>query len=258
MTFWIAGATIVGAGLGYLGSKNAADTQSGAANRANDLQRQQYDQTRADQESFKQAGVTGQNRLMELLGVGGNNASVDYGKYGRDFSQQDFQQDPGYAFRLSEGLKALDRSASARGGLLSGGALKAATNYGQNAASQEYQNAFNRYQINRSNQLNPLQSLANQGQSSANFLGQAGTNYANAVGENYLQGANANAAGQVGGTNALIGGINQYQNYQQNQNLLNSLNKSSYSGGLPGYYNYSQSPGPSYDQVAPTDYSTYG
>jgi len=231
MTFWVAGSIVVGAGANYLSSKNAADTQAGAANRASELQKQQYDQTRLDQEPFRQAGLSAQNRLMALLGIGNDATNPDFGKYSRDFGLQDFQQDPGYAFRLSEGLKSLDRTASAKGGLFSGGALKAATNYGQNMASQEYQNAFNRYNTNRLNQLNPLQSLAAQGQSASNFLGQTGANYANAAGENYLQGANANAAGQMAGGNAIIGGINQYLGYQQNQNLMNLLNKSSYQKG---------------------------
>jgi len=69
----------------------------------------------------------------------------------------DFQADPGYAFRMTEGLKALDRQAAARGGLISGAALKASQGYGQDLASQEYMNAFNRFQTNRTNLLNPLQ-----------------------------------------------------------------------------------------------------
>ena len=60
------------------------------------------------------------------------------------FTANDFQADPGYAFRLSEGQRGLDRQAAARGGLISGSALKAASRYGQDMASQEYGNAFNR------------------------------------------------------------------------------------------------------------------
>jgi hypothetical protein len=60
------------------------------------------------------------------------------------FRAEDLQVDPGYGFRLSEGLKALERSAAARGGLLSGGTGKALTRYGQEMASQEFGNAFNR------------------------------------------------------------------------------------------------------------------
>lgn len=58
--------------------------------------------------------------------------------------QVDLQADPGYQFRLSEGLKALDRQAAARGGLISGSALKASQRYGQDMASQEYGQAYNR------------------------------------------------------------------------------------------------------------------
>jgi hypothetical protein len=111
--------------------------------------------------------------------------SPDFGKYARDFGMQDFEQDPGYAFRLSEGQKAIERSAAARGGLQSGPALKAAARFGQEMGSQEYQNAFSRYQTNRTNQLNPLFGLMNTGIGAANNLtdiaGAQGQNRANAI-----------------------------------------------------------------------------
>lgn len=149
--------------------------------------------------------------------------SPDFGKYTRDFGMQDFQQDPGYAFRMSEGLKALDRQAAARGGLISGGALKASQRYGQDMASQEYTNAFNRYQTNRANQLNPLQSLMGAGQTAANTLGTAGQNYANQAGEAYMGAGNARASGYMGGANAISGAIGQGVNAFQNQQYMNML-----------------------------------
>jgi len=209
--------------IGGLSSNRAANTQASAADRAAQLQADQYAQQRADQEPFRQAGITSQNRLMELLGIGGNTGAQGYGKYGRDFSMEDFQQDPGYGFRLSEGLKGLDRQAAARGGLISGAALKAATRYGQEMGSQEYQNAFNRYQTNRSNQLNPLQSLMGAGQTATNTLGSAGQNYANQAGQDYMGAGNARASGYMGTANALSGGVGQYLNYRQNQNMLDML-----------------------------------
>jgi hypothetical protein len=125
--------------------------------------------------------------------------SADFGRYARDFGMSDFQQDPGYAFRLSEGQKLLDRTAARDSRIFSGGALKAATRYGQDMASQEYTNAFNRYQTNRSNQLNPLGSLSGAGQNAAagqgGFMGQYGTNVGNAyMGQGINQG-NALLAG---------------------------------------------------------------
>lgn len=220
------GAASIGSSLlGASSSRQAASQQADAADRAAQLQYDQWQQQRADQAPFREAGLTSQNRLMELMGIGGNAGAEGYGKYGRDFSMQDFQQDPGYGFRLSEGLKGLDRQAAARGGLISGAALKAATRYGQDMGSQEYQNAFNRYQTNRSNQLNPLQSLMGAGQSATNQVGASGQQYANNAGQAYQNAGEARASGYMGQANALAGGAGQYMNYQQNQNLMNQMNQ---------------------------------
>jgi hypothetical protein len=53
--------------------------------------------------------------------------------------------DPSYSWRFDEGQRAVDNSAAARGGALSGNALRDLTNYGQGAASQEYGNEFQRW-----------------------------------------------------------------------------------------------------------------
>ena len=201
------GTAILGAGLlgGLMSSKgasSAAQTQADAANRAADLQRQTYQEQTALNAPYREAGLTGQNRLMELLGLGGNTGAAGYGRYAQDFSMKDFQQDPGYAFRLAEGTKALDRSAAARGGLLSGGALKAATRYGQEMGSQEYQNAFGRYQTNRANQLQPLGNLMSSGQAAANQqAGQAGQ-YGSNVGNIYQSQGNVQGNALLAGSQA--------------------------------------------------------
>jgi hypothetical protein len=131
-----------------------------------------------------------------------------------------FQTDPGYAFRLREGLKALDRSAAARGGLLSGAQLRGVTEYGQDLASQEFTNAFNRYQAERQARLNPLQSLAGMAQTSANTLtGAAGTLGSN-IGANIIGAGNARASGYMGTANALSNALGQGLNYYQNQQLM--------------------------------------
>jgi hypothetical protein len=195
--------------LGAASSRSAANTQAGAADRAAELQREQFDRQMELQAPFREAGVRALGKLE---------GASEYTPFG----MQQFQQDPGYAFRLSEGQKALDRSAAARGGLISGGALKAAQRYGQEMGSQEYTNAFNRYQTERGARLNPLQSLAGVGQTSVNQLGAAGQNYASGAGEALGAGAQARASGYMGGANAISGGIGQYMNYgqQQQQNSL--------------------------------------
>jgi hypothetical protein len=153
----------------------------------------------------------------------------------------DYQADPGYAFRLGEGMKGLNATAAARGGLISGNALRAATQYGQEMGSQEYQNAYNRYQTNRSNQLNPLQSLMGAGQTATNTMGQAGQNYANQAGEAYIGAGNARASGYVGSANAwsnAIGGANSALNQYGAQQAYNARTNAMYGGGMGGGVTY--------------------
>lgn len=207
------GAAILGGVIAGGAAGSAADTQAAAADRAGQLSQAQYEQNRQDQMPFLQAGYGALNQLIPL--------ASNYQKFG----QAQFQEDPGYAFRLSEGQKALDRSAAARGGLISGSALKAAQRYGQDMGSQEYQNAFNRYQTERSAQLNPLQSLAGVGQTTAQNLGTAGANAATSAGNAYMGSANAQAAGTIGQANAVNQGLSSYLNYNQGNNLINALNQ---------------------------------
>lgn len=228
MSGWVAGATVVGSLIGAKASKSAASTQAAAAEQASDLQREIFQQTRADQEPWRQAGV---NALGVMQSTAGNVPAAF------KFGAGDYQADPGYAFRLSEGQKALDRQAAARGGLISGGALKAAQRFGQEMGSQEFGNAYNRAltsygtDVARENQLyNRQAALAGIGQTSTNLVGQAGQNYATNVG-NLMTGAGAaQAAGQVGVANALTSGMGTYLNYSQNNALLNALR-----GGYGGY-----------------------
>ena len=219
----VGGGALGAAALGAYSSNKAANTQADAANAATQLQRDQYNQTRADQAPFLQGGYSAENRMLDLLGLSNNQGAAGYGSLNKPFTYNDMTADPGYAFRLSEGLKGMNATAAARGGLISGSALKAGQQYGQAMGSQEYQNAFNRYQVQRSNILNPLQSLTGAGQSSANVLAGTGANYANNAGQNIIGAGNARASGYVGGANAITGGIGQYVNYMNQQNLLNRL-----------------------------------
>jgi hypothetical protein len=300
------GSSLLGGALAASGASDAASTQAGAADRAAALQKQMFDRQMAGQEPYRQAGLAGQSRLMELLGLrmpaqaggggvgapymrsdaelrnalagqftygpgqaevgreggmmptaggideaglsramaaarqGDQNAmnnyqppqgaatgqSADFGRYARDFGMSDFQQDPGYAFRLSEGQKLLDRSAAARGGLISGGALRAATRYGQDMGSQEYTNAFNRYQTNRSNQLNPLGALGTLGQNAAANQGASMGTYGTNAGNLMMQGGQATAAGQLGVGNTLNNALGSMaSSYQNQQNFTDYLNR---------------------------------
>jgi hypothetical protein len=165
-----AAAAIIGGRQSAKAAQSAADTSAAASDRATELQREMFNRNIELQSPFREAGVNALNKLVPL--------ATEYKPFGMD----QFQADPGYSFRMSEGMKGLERSAAARGGLLSGATLKGIQRFGQDLGSQEYMNAFNRYQTERNAQLNPLQSLAGVGQTSANTLGAAGTQFANTLG----------------------------------------------------------------------------
>ena len=209
---WMIPAAIIGSSLlGSNAASSAASTQAAAADRAAQLQNDQYNQTRADQAPWRAAGETALNQLIPL--------ATNY----TPFSYNSMTADPGYQFRLQQGQEALGHQNAARGGAVSGTSLKAMQDYAQNSASNEYNNAFNRYQANRQAQLGPLQSLAGIGQTATNFTGQAGAANAANVGNLITGGAAANAAGQVGTANALTSGLGTYLNYSGGNSLVSAL-----------------------------------
>lgn len=193
-------------------ARDAASTANAAADRDLALRTRMYEEDIARQEPFRRAGVNALGKLE---------TASDYTPFGMG----QFQADPGYAFRLSEGQKQLDRMAAIRGGQISGSALKAAARYGQDMGSQEYQNAFNRYQTERSARLNPLQSLAGVGQTSTNQLGAAGQNYGSSAGS-IMSGQGINSA------NALLAG--QQARSSSYGQLGSALSKYLGGGGLSG------------------------
>jgi hypothetical protein len=160
--------------------------QRDALDRQLAFQTQMYEQTRADFAPYRESGTANLNQLNTLLGIGGNTGAANYGRFATaDFTPEMFKagMDPGYGFRMSEGLKAVDRQAAARGGLISGNALKASQAFGQDMASQEFNNAFNRFQTIRGNTLQPFQMGAAAGQSAAAMQGQANANFGSAGGQ---------------------------------------------------------------------------
>jgi hypothetical protein len=267
-----AGASLLGGYLSSRGQQQAAETgaasstqaasiQAAAAQKALDLQEKLANEQVLRNAPYSEAGITAQNRMLDLMGLstrtgaaGFGSANQPYSMAGfdpnslmRNFGASDFQTDPGYSFRLSEGLKALDRQAAARGGVMSGAALKAAGRYGQEAASQEYGNAFNRFQTNRASQaglftdaynrdrtrqldeFSRLGGLMTSGQNAAagTSASQAafGSNAANlmsqgaqAMGQGVIGAGQATAAGQMGAGNTYNNAIQAaLQGYQNNQ-----------------------------------------
>ena len=226
-------AAVAGGAMAASGAKKASKVQAQAAADANAAQERMFQRQVELQEPFRQGGLTAQQEIMQLLGIGGDKAAAGYGSMAKAFGTDQFQQDPGYAFRQSEGMKALERSAAARGNLLSGSTMKGIQRFGQDLASQEYQNAFNRFQVERSARLNPLQSLMGSGQSATNVLtGAAGQMGQNEASNLYNAGA-ARASGYIGQANALNTALGQVAGIA-GQVPLNNAMINYYNSGAPG------------------------
>ena len=159
------------------------------------LQQDMFNQIREDQQPWRDAGIK-------------SLAGLSNGEEFRDFTMEDFEADPGYQFRLDEGMKAIERSAAARGGLNSTSTMQGLANFNQGIASEEYNNAFNRFNANRDARYNRMANLAGIGQVATNQVGSAGQNFANQYGMNMVNAANARAAGNIGGLKAFNEGVN--------------------------------------------------
>lgn len=142
-----------------------------------------------------------------------------YGSFTKPFDVEEFYkyQDPGYWFRLQQGTQGLRNAASAGSGALSGAALKDLLTYNQDMASQEYGNAFNRYQTQQGNIFSRLSDIAHLGQSAAAGVGSQGTALAGQAGQNVYNAGSAAGAGIVGAGNALGQGATNYWLYNNPQ-----------------------------------------
>lgn len=199
-----AGGALIGGAISARAASKASKAQQQAADQAAQVQREIFERQTELQEPFRQSGITSQNELMRLLGLGeSGRGTSEYGMLTRQYGMDQFRQDPGYGFRLSEGMKALDRSAAARGGLLSGGTLKASQRYGQDLASQEFNNAFNRYQTQLDTRLGTLGSMYGGGRAAAGQLVGAAGDMGAGVSNALMMGGQARASGYLGQANAL-------------------------------------------------------
>lgn len=159
----VVAAAIIGSSVvGAVSANKAAGVQSKAietgakleqemGNKSLELQKELAEQQRTDFTPWREAG---QNALQEIT-AGIASGEFDPGKFEpSQFETPEFKapsfssitEDPGYQFRLQQGIEARDRSASSRGRLNSGAQQKGIENFAQGTASQEYGNAYARAQ----------------------------------------------------------------------------------------------------------------
>lgn len=204
---------IVSATMGSEASSNAADSQERAAKNATALQKYMYETSRADYAPWREAGANAITDLTEKIRLGPGI----------------YSESPGYDFRLSEGQKAIERSAAARGNVLSPATSKALIRYSEDYATNDYDNFLARYYQS----LTPSQSLAGLGQTATAGTTQSGMNAANQMSQAALAAGNAQAAGYINSANAITGGINSMAN-----NAIAGYNAWRQYNSAPNYQTY--------------------
>jgi hypothetical protein len=208
---WVAAAIIGSSYISGSMAQKGAETQAGAMSQSAAYQKHMFDVQNEQQRPYREAGYSA---LKDI------SAMQPY--LTKQFGQEDFQAgiDPSYNFRLQQGNLATTNLANQSGGLIGGNALQGLTNYGQNAASQEFGNAFNRFQTQRSNIYNNLASIAGLGQTSLGQTGQLAGTTSQGVGSAIAGAGSALGAGQVAMGNALGSGLQTFGNQQYLSNLL--------------------------------------
>jgi len=195
----VAGAAVVGAGVSIYSSNKAAGAAERASHNSIEEQQREYDQARADNAPYRNTGTSALNQIAKLYGLDttDENGNLVKGSGKADFSS--FTTSPDYQFTLGQGQDAINRSAAARGGVLSGAAVKAGETYAAGLADQNFGSYVNR-----------LAGVAGAGQAATNATTAAGTNM-----------ANQNSAAIMGAGNARASAYN--ENGQTIANTTNGL-----------------------------------
>lgn len=188
--------SLLGDIAGVFGAENAEDASFAAGQRAAAINEARYQQARKQLQPYLRSGRGAQDIISRLFGLDGQPADMSA-----------FQESPGYQFRLQQGLDAVQNSAAARGGLFSGATGQALSNYGQQSASQEFDNYLNR-----------LFGLSQQGANTAANLGSLGA-------------GNAAALGNI----AMNQGQNQADAIQNQWNAWGSIGDQAASAALGGF-----------------------
>lgn len=185
----VAGAAIGGIAAG-LGSRSAGKSQAAAARDVAALQGNQYATTREDLMPWQEAGLVSLEKLRALLGFEGEQAA-----------EKALTESPAYQFNLEQGLEAINKGAAARGNFYAPATLRDIGRFSHGLASNEFGNIYQR-----------LFGLSEAGRGAAVQSGELGVRSVGQQGEALLGGANAAAAGRVGMTNAITGGLSDAYN----------------------------------------------
>lgn len=218
-------ASIAGTGLSAYTSLAAADKQADAASDAANASMAQYGQTRADLAPWMRGGQMALGDLLRMSGVGGDPMSSPLLA---PFTQEKFKESPAYRFNLEQGLDAINKASAARHNYYAPQTLQDVGKFAQGMASNEWNNAYNMYNNDQSNIWQRLFALSGTGQNAAAQTGAFGANATNMAGQANMAGANAQAAGLVGASNAVTGGIGDVYNAWLTREILGQSQRSLY------------------------------
>jgi len=194
----IGGSTLLGAKMSSDAAKRAANTQAAAADRAMAQEMAMYEQSREDLGPYREEGYAA---LQDIAAMKPFLTS----QFGPDQMAQ--YLDPSMDFRRRLGEQTTARMLNVGGGAISGNTLRGLEQFGQDFASTEYGNAFNRFQTERGNIYNTLANIAGMGQQAVNTGVQAQQATAQQQTGLITGQAAAQAAGQVGAANAYSGAL---------------------------------------------------
>jgi hypothetical protein len=187
VTAALIGSAVVGAAATMFSGSKAAKAQKQAANMQVAESRRQYDTDRADFAPWRETGKAALDKLAAIYGVGPTKLDP----------AAEIAATSGYQFRLGEGVKAVERSASARGRLMSGASMKAIQRFGEGLASSEY-NIF----------ADRLAGLAGVGQSATAATSAAGQNSSAQIAAAYGRAGDARASSYANTGSAISQGVN--------------------------------------------------
>jgi len=254
----------------------ATQAQTTAAKNALGFAQNQWNTAQAQMAPYYQAGVAAIPEMQKVAMTAGQIDPTQASGYNPittltspgqfQFNTTGSMADPSYAWRLNQGLDAVNASAAAKGGYFSGNTGKALLDYGQGAASQEYQNQFNRWNqmfsnymnqegfnanlynqaftrelTKNQNQYNQFAGIAGMGQNAANTTVGAGNQFATNAANTAMNEGNITATGATNQakiwSNVLSNASNQFMSAWGQQQMLDQLAKNQFNPNAlgPGY-----------------------
>lgn len=237
MPFFL-GAAILGAGaIGAIGSNVAANTQANAQQQAANTQQNMFNTIQGNEQPYIKQGQAANTSLSQLLGLQSGNpgGGLSNGYLTQQFNptQAQLNNYPGYQFQLQQGDQAIQNSAAATTGAVSGAALKNLSNFNQGLAASNYQNYFNQFQTQQNNIFNRLSSIASLGQNAAGNLGNNGAQLGSGIAQAQAAAGASQAGGIVGATNSIGSALTSGAGLNYLLNNGSSLNGSSSGVSIP-------------------------